>query len=147
MGIEFEPSPRAVHFGRLKISWRLFLRAGARRSPPRRGVEWYDADRIGPTAQLRHWQPGDRFQPIGMAVEVRLQDLLTNLKIPREKRRDLVVATTAEGQIWWVEGLRMGEAFKLTAGTRRRLRWQWSRETKMDSAGSGEHSSEESTET
>jgi tRNA(Ile)-lysidine synthase len=90
------------------------------------GREIFDAERIGRTVILRHWRAGDRFQPLGMKAPVKLQDLFTNAKIPRERRRELLVAT-AGGEIFWVEGLRLAEGFKLTKGTKRGLVWQWNR--------------------
>jgi hypothetical protein len=38
-----------------------------------------------------------------------------------------MVAEAAGGEIFWVEGLRISENFKLTAGTKRRLVWRWHR--------------------
>ena len=61
-----------------------------------------------------------------MPQAVKLQDLFTNAKIPRERRRELLLAT-ANGEIFWVEGLRMAERFKLTVETKRRLIWRWER--------------------
>jgi tRNA(Ile)-lysidine synthase len=86
--------------------------------------EIFDADKIGGVIILRHWQPGDRFQPIGLKTPVKLQDLFVNAKIPSAKRRELVLATTKAGEIFWVEGLRIGEQFKLTPETRQKLVWQ-----------------------
>ncbi len=74
-----------------------------------------------------HWRPGDRFQPIGLKSSAKLQDLFTNAKILRDRRRDLLVATTAGGEIFWVEGLRISENFKLISETMRRLAWRWHR--------------------
>jgi tRNA(Ile)-lysidine synthase len=91
------------------------------------GCEWFDADKVGASAGLRHWRAGDRFQPSGMKSSVKLQDLFANLKVPRPVRHRLVVATTATDEIWWVEGLRIGERFKLGPGTKRRLKWTWQR--------------------
>jgi tRNA(Ile)-lysidine synthase len=85
--------------------------------------EFFDAGKIDDKILLRHWRPGDRFQPIGLKSAVKLQDLFTNAKIPRERRRNLVVAEAAGG-IFWVEGLRIGERFKLTAKTKRKLVWR-----------------------
>lgn len=85
--------------------------------------EFFDADKIGGEIILRHWRPGDRFQPIGLKSPVKLQDLFVNAKIPAARRRELVLATTPAGQIFWVEGLRIGEQFKLTPQTRRKLVW------------------------
>ena len=62
-----------------------------------------------------------------MACRVKLQDLFTNRKVPRDRRRQLVVAATAGGEVFWVEGLRISERFKLTKQTIRCLQWQWER--------------------
>jgi hypothetical protein len=50
--------------------------------------------------------------------------LFVNAKVPAARRRQLVVATTAAGEIFWVEGLRIGERFKLTPGVSRQLVWE-----------------------
>ncbi len=108
-----------------KIRWRILDGQPNALPKARAGCEWFDADKVGTRVVLRHWRPGDRFQPIGMAAEVKLQDLFVNLKVASSRRRRLVVAATAEGQIWWVEGLRISERFKLDKNTTRRLKWQW----------------------
>jgi tRNA(Ile)-lysidine synthase len=87
--------------------------------------EFFDADKVGNKIILRHWRAGDRFQPIGLQSAAKLQDLFTNAKTPRERRRDLIVAESAGGEIFWVEGLRVSENFKLTPQTKRRLAWCW----------------------
>jgi tRNA(Ile)-lysidine synthase len=92
-------------------------------TPARR--EFFDADKIGNKIVLRHWRAGDRFQPIGMKSAAKLQDLFTNAKIPRERRHGLILATTGCGEIFWAEGLRISENFKLTPQTKRYLLWRW----------------------
>jgi tRNA(Ile)-lysidine synthase len=57
---------------------------------------------------------------------VKLQDLFTNAKVPRERRHQLVLAEARSG-IFWVEGFRMSEGFKLTARTERVLTWKCQR--------------------
>ncbi|MCX6896798.1 MAG: tRNA lysidine(34) synthetase TilS [Verrucomicrobia bacterium] len=114
-------------FAGAKISWRVEQQKTFTRPQPVTGREIFDADKVGAQIALRHWRAGDRFQPIGMAAAVKLQDLFVNAKIPRARRHGLIVATTVGGEIFWVEGLRLGERFKLDAATRRRLRWAWRR--------------------
>jgi tRNA(Ile)-lysidine synthetase-like protein len=113
-------------FGGLTVKWRL---ARCRSSLPvrRPGVELFDADQIGPVIEFGHWQPGDRFQPIGMATAVKLQDWFTNRKLPAQQRHRLVLAKTERGQVFWVEGERIGELAKVTPHTRRVLEWRWKR--------------------
>lgn len=108
-----------------RFRWRLLPggKLPARRAPH---TEFFDAGTVGDRIVLRHWQPGDRFQPIGMQCAVKLQDLFVNQKVPRERRRQLVVATTTHCEIFWVEELRIGERFKVTSATQQILRWNWS---------------------
>ena len=116
-----------IEFDGVRVSWRADARKAV--APARAGVqqESFDADKVGSPIRLRHWRPGDRFQPIGMACAVKLQDLFTNQKIPRARRRQLLVAATAQGEVFWVEGTRISERFKLTRETIRRLQWRWKR--------------------
>ena len=116
-----------VEFDGVRLGWRLEAGANPGRPHDRKGCESFDADKVGGRITLRHWRPGDRFQPIGMKSPVKLQDLFTNRKIPRARRRELVVAAAENGGMFWVEGLRMAENFKLTRQTRRRLVWRWRR--------------------
>jgi tRNA(Ile)-lysidine synthase len=117
----------SLEFDETKISWRRVESRGA--GPRRKALnrEIFDADRVGAHIVLRHWRAGDRFQPIGMRAAVKLQDWFTNRKVPKERRRKLILGTTAAGEIFWVEGERIGERFKLTPETRRRLIWSWKR--------------------
>jgi tRNA(Ile)-lysidine synthase len=100
-------------------------RPAARRVVGRWNTEVFDADKVGSRILMRRWRPGDRFQPIGYPRAAKLQDLFVNQRIPREARHRLAVATTASGEIFWVEGLRMAEAFKLDKRSRRGLKWAW----------------------
>jgi hypothetical protein len=43
------------------------------------------------------------------------------------RRRNLILATTVGGEIFWVEGLRIAEKFKLTPATKRQLVWNQSK--------------------
>lgn len=116
----------SVAFGGATIRWNRRPSTG-RRPSSRPGREKLDASAVGREIVLRHWRPGDRFQPLGMPRPARLQDLWVNRKIPRAERFRRVVATTADGRLFWVEGLPPGEDFRIRAGTRQRLDWFWIR--------------------
>ncbi len=116
-----------VEFGGVRLNWRICPGRGPKPERGAAGCEYFDADTVGARVVLRHWRPGDRFQPIGMGNAVKLQDFFTNQKVPREQRRRLVVAATTAGKVFWVEGMRISERFKLSNGTIRRLQWRWKR--------------------
>ena len=127
MALALGDSAGEAHFGGVGFSWRLESRKGTTGLKYVPGTEVFDAEQVGTGMILRHWRPGDRFEPIGMDRAVKLQDLFVNQKVPRQMRHKLVVATTQSGDIFWVEGLRIGNRFKLTGATIRRLRWSWQR--------------------
>lgn len=102
------------------------LLVGKHRRGEAGGEELFDADAVGQRVLLRHWRRGDRFRPIGMPGYSKLQDLFVNAKVPRSERHSRIVAESETGMIFWVEGLRMGECFKLDKCSRRRLKWRWS---------------------
>jgi tRNA(Ile)-lysidine synthase len=116
---------KSVVFSKTLFDWRFDTVKKFIRPKGRAGREFFDADKVSGKIILRHWRAGDRFQPIGLKSPVKLQDLFTNAKIPRERRRGLIVAESADGEIFWVEGLRISENFKLTPETKRRLAWNW----------------------
>lgn len=116
-----------VLFDGVEVKWQIKPSAPRPASRRAKNRERFDADKIGTRVVLRHWRPGDRFQPSGMGQPVKLQDLFTNAKIPARERHRLLVAETADGRIFWVEGLRISELFKLVEATRAELDWRWHR--------------------
>lgn len=132
--VKLDLSDRAgdAEFGGRRFRWGIQARKHFRLPERRAGGpaarrEFFDVDKIGDEITLRHWRPGDRFRPIGLNSAAKLQDLFVNAKIPAARRRELVLAVALTGEIFWVEGLRIGEQFKLTPGTRRKLAWNWSK--------------------
>jgi len=125
--VELKGGKGVFEFGGLKIHWQV----SAPNDPAKRMTaftkvcEYFDADRVGSVVVLRHWRAGDRFRPIGMSAPVKLQDLFVNQKVSRAQRHQLVVATTGAGEVFWVEGLRLGDCFKLDNRTVHRLKWRW----------------------
>ena len=125
--VTLKPSGR-TQFDGLHLRWHRSSRSHFKPSKPNAASrEQFDATRVGDVIQLRHWQAGDRFQPLGMPQATKLQNLFTNRKVPAAERRQRVVATTADGTLFWVEGLPLGEAFKIQPSTQSRLNWTWQR--------------------
>ena len=96
--------------------------AGTRRGAGHHGC-WsvtLDADRLQPPLTLRAWQPGDAYRPAGSPGRRKLQDLFTDAKVPRARRRCLPVLTDAAG-VLWVAGFRPDGRVAATAATTRPL--------------------------
>lgn len=122
--VDWSHSPGMVFWGGTHIRWSIRVGPDATgRAEMGRASEWFDADRVGTPVRLRHWRPGDRFHSLGLPRPARLQNLFVNRKVPGVLRRELVVAETNAGVIFWVESLPPGEPFKVTSVTRRVLEW------------------------
>lgn len=127
----------AVFFGGLELRFtveavgdeRDFLKKRAKSGSGKAsfGVEFFDAGLLEPRIRLRHWRSGDCFWPIGMAGKVKLQDWFVNEKVPMRERRLRVMAESEKDGLFWVEGMRIGERFKVGSGTKRVVRLEWRR--------------------
>jgi tRNA(Ile)-lysidine synthase len=89
-----------------------------------------DAALLAPTLTVRRWAEGDRMSPLGLAGTKSLQDLFVDRKVPRSLRSQLPVVESA-GEIAWVAGVAVGEAFKVSDQTTKAARLE-------ASLGSGE---------
>lgn len=70
------------------------------------------SEALGDRVWVRSRRPGDRFQPLGMAHQKKLQDFMVDCKIPREQRDGVPLLMTPKG-IAWVVGWRIAEWAKV----------------------------------
>ncbi len=71
--------------------------------------------------RVRKRRDGDRFQPLGMQREKKLQDFFVDARVPRDVRDSLPILDTERG-IAWVVTHRPAEWAKVTNATKRYLR-------------------------
>jgi tRNA(Ile)-lysidine synthase len=77
-----------------------------------------------PGLSVRAWRDGDRMRPLGLGGSRSLQDLFTDRKVPRARRRGWPVVVCGE-EIAWVPAVATGERFRVTTATRERVRLSW----------------------
>ena len=77
-----------------------------------------DADRLRFPLQLRPWQAGDWFFPLGMEHRKKLSDFLIDRKVPRHRKASVYVLTSEEN-IVWVVGWRIDHRFRVTDQTQK----------------------------
>jgi tRNA(Ile)-lysidine synthase len=125
--VSLEGQADEIEFAGLKIRWERLAGGLAewRDLAQAKNCEVFDSESLGRAITLRHWRPGDRYQPIGQVGTTKLQDLFVNQKIPKAKRRQLVVAEAADGRLLWVQQLRIADGGKVTQSTRELLLFNW----------------------
>ena len=87
-------------------------------------VAQLDYDKLTFPLQLRKWQAGDRFHPLGLKGSKLLSDFFVDQKMTTRQKEECQVLTTADGQIVWVVGRRVDDRFKVTDKTKTVLKVQ-----------------------
>lgn len=98
--------------------------------PPQEGEELdcftacLDAEAVGDVLRVRARLPGDRFQPLGMQEEKKLQDFFVDEKVPRSWRDGIPLVVSGRGMAW-VVGYRVAEWARIERiqGISRPLLW------------------------
>lgn len=111
------------------VEWDKGLDAGADRPNGDGGLREVDAcreaivdlDRVRPPLSVRPRRPGDRLAPLGLGGRKKLQDILTDAKVPRSARDQVAIVEDQEG-IVWVVGHVLDERARVREDTKRALR-------------------------
>ncbi|MGB3617775.1 MAG: tRNA lysidine(34) synthetase TilS, partial [Catalinimonas sp.] len=77
-----------------------------------------DAGRLRFPLELRSWQAGDRFRPLGMRGTKKLSDFLVEQRVPRNLKPHVWVLTSG-GAVVWVVGRRIDECYRIGPTTER----------------------------
>ena len=77
-----------------------------------------DYDKLTLPLQLRKWQAGDRFHPLGMKGSKLLSDFFVDQKMTTRQKEECRVLVTANNEIVWVVGKRVDDRFKVTDKTK-----------------------------
>jgi tRNA(Ile)-lysidine synthase len=84
---------------------------------------YLDADIASDDLLVRTWRPGDRFRPLGMAHEKKLQDYFADAKVPRALRSRIPLVCN-RSHLLWIGGQRIDDRARLTPATQRVLALQ-----------------------
>lgn len=99
--------------------WQLAVRlADPPFEPAGSDVAMLDLDVVGGRLTVRAWLPGDRIQPLGMEGSKTLQDLFTDSRVERSRRRQIPVLLR-DDEVVWVAGIAVAHRFRLTGKTKR----------------------------
>lgn len=77
--------------------------------------------------QVRYWQPGDSFYPLGLAGSKKLQDYFADVKLDRRERQSVPLVVSGD-QIVWIAGQRLDGRWRVTANTKKLLRLEYGRQ-------------------
>ena len=86
---------------------------------------YFDPEYIEFPIQVRSFKPGDRFMPLGMKSEKKMQDYFTDTKVPRFLRKRVPIFIS-KGEIFWIGGMRIDERAKVKRQGQELLRFKLS---------------------
>jgi tRNA(Ile)-lysidine synthase len=71
-------------------------------------------DLCGGALAVRNRRPGDRFRPLGLDGQKKLQDYFVDRKVARARRDSVPLVVDATDRIVWVAGFGIDAAFRVT---------------------------------
>jgi tRNA(Ile)-lysidine synthase len=84
-------------------------------------AEWFDYEKLVLPLTVRFRSAGDRFAPLGANSEKKVGKFLTDARVPRDVRDNILIVSDTE-KIIWVWPIRISEEAKLTERTAASLR-------------------------
>lgn len=78
-----------------------------------------DLDLLKFPLRMRSWNHGDFFQPLGLKVKKKLSDFFIEQKISLNHKKDIAILENGNGDIVWIAGLRISEAYKISSNTKK----------------------------
>lgn len=63
-------------------------------------IAYFRYEKVGPKLSIRARRPGDRFQPLGMSGQKKIQDFMVDAKIPQKWRGRVPLVTSPKGIVW-----------------------------------------------
>jgi tRNA(Ile)-lysidine synthase len=97
--------------------WALSAEAGSGAfagNPGASDVVQVRLDRCSGSLAVRNRRPGDRFRPVGLDGEKKLQDYFVDRKVDRKQRDSVPLVVDGADRIVWVAGFGIDEAFRVT---------------------------------
>jgi tRNA(Ile)-lysidine synthase len=83
----------------------------------------FDLDQLEFPLQIRSWQEGDRFNPLGMQSEKKISDFLIDNKVPFALKKEVKVLVSGN-KIAWIVGMRIADWAKVGPATQKCLHIQ-----------------------
>lgn len=83
---------------------------------------YLDMDLAGARIKVRTWKNGDKFRPFGMRNWKKLQDLFTDLKVPKAERKIIPIFVSESNDIMAVGNLQISNDFRVTNKTSKILK-------------------------
>ena len=83
-----------------------------------RKLEFIDGEKGKGKFQVRFWQRGDRFHPLGMQQKKKLSDFFIDLKISPAAKKQIPLVCR-ENEIIWIAGYRLDDRYKVTKKTKK----------------------------
>jgi tRNA(Ile)-lysidine synthase len=78
-----------------------------------------DSDRLIYPMELRYWQQGDCFYPLGMKTRQKLSDFFVHQKVPLHQKNQIPLIVNGNNEIVWVGGYRPDDRYKVSAKTKK----------------------------
>lgn len=88
---------------------------------PHKNIAQLDYDKLIFPLQIRSWQQGDTFQPLGMKGKKKISDFFIGKKINIFDKKNVPIWVNGNGDILWISNYRIDDRYKITENTQKVL--------------------------
>ena len=117
--VSFNMDDQEVQWDNYKIEIKILENVAIIGDP---NVALLDAERLMLPLQIRSWEHGDVFQPLGMKGKKKISDFFIQRKINLFEKNRIPLLVNGNGDIMWVMGLQIDERYKITENTQKVLK-------------------------
>lgn len=119
---QFQEIPGLSHASDFECSFKVQYPASLLKTyPVNDKIAYFDASFASMPLEMRYWQEGDFFYPLGMQHKKKLSDFFTDNKVALTVKHRIPIVLH-KGQIIWIVGYRIDERFKVTTKTSKILK-------------------------
>jgi len=115
--VEIQEGTTAISMGTISLSIKT-IEAKVYTIKKEKAIGAFDYEKLSFPLELKVWEKGDRFHPLGMKQSKKVSDFLIDRKMPLpEKEMQLILKNKSD--IIWVVGQRIDERFKVNTATKK----------------------------
>ena len=109
---------KEIVFDETKLNFKTITKPANYKLQTTNYIASIDFDKLVFPLDIRKWQKGDSFYPLGMKGKKKLSDFFIDNKVPLNQKENIWLLTSA-GEIVWIIGMRIDERFKVTDKTKK----------------------------
>ncbi len=116
--LKIKKNQKELIYEETKLNFKTITKPANYKLQTKNSIATLDFDKLTFPLEIRKWQQGDSFYPLGMKGKKKLSDFFIDNKLPLNEKENTWLLTSG-GHVAWIIGMRIDNRFKITAQTKK----------------------------